>query len=187
MKKCPCYGVDNPEADNLAADFSERVFRAFDRKKPYLGEAFLPSSIQFTTYADAGKQVGPTPDGRKNGEPLCDSIGAVHGKDKKGPTALLKSAASLAQTLAAGTPVLNFRINKAYVKSALKPLIMGYFKLGGMQIQVSCLSKEDMLDALEHPEKHENLIVRIGGYSEYFNRLSTELKHTVINRTEHIF
>jgi len=52
-----------------------------------------------------------------------------------------------------------------------------------MQMQITCVSKEDMLDALKHPEKHENLIVRVGGYSEYFNRLSDEMKRTVIERT----
>ena len=186
LKNCPCYGVDDPEADSLAADFSEKVFKIFDEKKPYLGEAFLPASIQFDTYAISGKLVDATPDGRKKGAPLCDSIGAVHGKDKKGPTALLKSVAKLRQTLALGTPVLNIWLNKSYVKSSLKPLITGYFDLGGMQIQVNCLSREDMIDALAHPEKHENLIVRVGGYSEYFNRLSTEIKKTVISRTEHL-
>lgn len=60
-----------------------------------------------------------------------------------------------------------------------------FLSRGGMQIQVSCLSLEDMLDALEHPERHENLMVRIGGYSEYFNRLSDDLKKEVIKRTEH--
>jgi len=55
--------------------------------------------------------------------------------------------------------------------------------MGGMQMQITCVSKEDMLDALKHPEKHENLIVRVGGYSEYFNRLSDEMKRTVIERT----
>jgi formate C-acetyltransferase len=54
-----------------------------------------------------------------------------------------------------------------------------------MQLQVSCLSREDILDAMAHPEKHASLAVRIGGYSEYFNRLSPELKQTVLERTEH--
>jgi formate C-acetyltransferase len=61
--------------------------------------------------------------------------------------------------------------------------VLGYFAEGGMQLQLTCVNKEDMLDALEHPERHENLTVRIGGYSEYFNRLSPELKRTVIERT----
>ena len=54
-----------------------------------------------------------------------------------------------------------------------------------MQIQVSCLSREEILDAIEHPERHENLVVRIGGFSEYFNRLSPALQQTVLERTEH--
>jgi len=185
LRSCPCFGVDDECADSLAADFMRRVFDGFRKMKPYLGEAFLPSSIQFITYEDAGKMVGATPDGRGGGEPLCDSIGAVHGKDIKGVTALLNSVAKLPQREALGTPVLNLRLQKKQLKQYLRPLILGYFKQGGMQVQISCISREDMLDALEHPENHENLIVRIGGYSEYFNRLSEELKRMVIKRTEH--
>ena len=59
------------------------------------------------------------------------------------------------------------------------------FNNGGMQLQISCLSREEMLDAIEHPENHMSLVVRVGGFSEYFNRLSPELKQTIIERTEH--
>ena len=54
-----------------------------------------------------------------------------------------------------------------------------------MQLQISCLSREDIREAMQYPERHENLIVRIGGYSEYFNRLSAELQETVAARTEY--
>ena len=57
--------------------------------------------------------------------------------------------------------------------------------MNGMQLQVTCASKEELLDGLEHPEQHENLVVRIGGFSEYFNRLSPTLKQSVIDRTEY--
>lgn len=184
-KACPCVGVENAEADLFAAGLAKGVYDTFQQRKPYLGRAFLPSSIQFTTYADAGKCVGATPDGRAAGDPLCDCIGAVHGKDNKGATAYLNSAAKLPQAMALGTPVLNLKLRRQDVTAVLRPLVMGYFAGGGMQLQVSCLSREDMLDALEHPERHENLIVRMGGFSEYFNRLSDELKRSVIARTEH--
>lgn len=185
LQSCPCFGVDDENTDSLARDFTQQIFDGFKQKIPYLGKAFLPCSIQFVTYADAGKTVGATPDGRAAGEPLCDSIGPVHSKDKKGVTALLNSAAKLPQSDALGTPVLNLRLRKDHIKGYLRPLILGYFQQGGMQVQISCVSREDMLDALEHPEKHENLIVRIGGYSEYFNRLSLELRQMVIQRMEH--
>jgi formate C-acetyltransferase len=184
LRGCPCFGVDNPEADSLAADFAGAVFDLFSERTPYLGGRFLPSSIQFATYAVAGRGVGATPDGREAAAPLADSLGPIHGKDTAGPTALLNSVAKLPLHKAAGTPILNLRLKKDFLTTALKPLVMGFFAQGGMQVQISCLSREDMLDALEHPEAHRNLIVRIGGYSEYFNNLSRELKETVIQRTE---
>jgi formate C-acetyltransferase len=184
LRHCPCFGVDDEKADTLAADFMDRVFDIFNQRTPFLGGQFLPSSIQFATYADAGRQVGPTPDGRTAGSPLADSLGAVHGKDIAGPTALLNSVAKLPLYKAVGTPILNIRLKKQALSSSLRPLIMGFFDQGGMQVQVSCLSREDILDAVEHPDRHQNLIVRIGGYSEYFNRLSKELQETVLQRTE---
>jgi formate C-acetyltransferase len=184
LRCCPCFGVDNPAADHLAAAFAGAVFDIFSERAPYLGGRFLPASIQFATYADAGRGVGATPDGRAAASPLADSLGPIHGKDTAGPTALLNSVAKLPLHKAAGTPILNLRLKKGFLTAALKPLVMGFFAQGGMQVQISCLSREDMLDAREHPEAHRNLIVRIGGYSEYFNDLSRELQDTVIARTE---
>ncbi|MBE5766133.1 MAG: hypothetical protein E7335_02995 [Clostridiales bacterium] len=179
------HGVDNEEANAMAARVSGDLCAVFEGKTPYLGGKFLPSSIQFTTYADAGRGIGATPDGRKNGAPLCDCIGALQGNDIQGVTALLNSAASLCQAKLIGTPVLNVRLDAAKISKALQPLVKGYFDKGGMQMQVTCVSREDMLDAREHPEKYPNLVVRIGGYSEYFTRLSPELQQTVIDRTSY--
>ena len=64
-------------------------------------------------------------------------------------------------------------------------MIKTYFEMGGMQIQINVVDQKVLLDAIEHPEKHQDLIVRIGGYSEYFNRLSPALKQTVLERVEH--
>ena len=185
LKKCPCYGVDDEISDTLAADFAADIWNAFDQRKPWLGGMFLPSSIQFNTYLWSGKSVMVTPDGRRNGAPLCDSLAAIHGRDTKGPTAMLNSAARLHLNKATGTPVTNLRLSKEYIEKALRPLTLGYFNSGGMQLQITCVSREAMLDAQKNPEAHKNLIVRIGGYSEYFNRLDSELQQTVIDRTEH--
>ena len=84
-----------------------------------------------------------------------------------------------------GTPVMNLRIAKANLPTVLRPLTEAFFAGGGMQLQISSLSREEILDALGHPERHENLIVRVGGFSEYFNRLSPALKQDVLNRTEY--
>jgi formate C-acetyltransferase len=154
-----------------------------DDKKPPFGEGFLPASIQFMSQVEAGKKVGATPDGREAGAPLCDSLAAIFGKDTKGPTALLNSVTSLNLYRALGVPVLNFNINPDFRNEVLKALILGYMKQGGIQMQITCISREMLEEAYINPEEHKNLVVRVGGYSEYFYRLSDELKRMVIERT----
>jgi formate C-acetyltransferase len=87
--------------------------------------------------------------------------------------------------------ILNLRINASLLDSAelrakLKALLQSYFSMGGMQVQITALDPETLKDALLHPEKHQNLIVRIGGYTEYFHRLDHALQQEVIKRTAHL-
>lgn len=179
------FGNDNADANALAHRVSAQLYDMLEGRKPYYGSAFLPCSIMFRSVAIYGKQVGATPDGRSAGYPLCDSIGAIFGKDTKGPTALLNSVASLDLPRAVGTPVLNFCIDPAISDSNLKALILGFMALGGMQMQISCVSAEVLKDAYEHPDLHRNLVVRVGGYSDYFNNLTDEMKKVVISRSIH--
>ena len=178
-----CFGTDKKEVNEFAHKFSKTIFALTKRGKLVFGEGFLSSSIQFNSQALAGKNVGATPDGRENGAPLCDSLGAIFGKDALGPTALLNSVTSLDLKNALGVPVLNFNISNDFSEEVFKSLILGYMKKGGIQMQITHATKEELLDAYAHPENHNNLIVRVGGYSEYFNRLPNDLKLMVINRT----
>ena len=184
-KQCPCFGVDADRADLLGRELANRIYDCFQERECWPSGKYLTVSNQFTTYEYAGSMVHATPDGRGDWEPLCDSLGAVHGKDKEGPTALLSSTAKLPLERVTGTPIMNIRMRKEHLSTLLKPLVTAFFEKGGMQLQVSCLSREEMLDAIAHPEKHENLIVRVGGYSEYFNRLTPVLQQTVLARTEY--
>lgn len=183
LSDIPRHGNDSDKANAMAQQLSKDICSAFDDKTPYLGGRFMPSSIQFVTYTAAGKGVGATPDGRNNGAPLCDSIGAIHGNDKEGITALLNSAASICQQKMAGTPVLNVKMEVSQIQDTLEALIKGYFALGGMQVQITCVNKDDLIAAMDNPESYPNLIVRIGGYSEYFSRLTPELRRSVVERT----
>jgi pyruvate-formate lyase len=187
---CPRYGNDQPTVDEIAADIAQHVFAELRRHVPWRGGRFLPSCIMFTTYAREGAKVGATPDGRRAGEPLGDSIGPVAGRDRHGPTAMIKSVTRLPLQRALGTPVLNVRFNKELFDSnegrqAVRDLIRTYFGLGGMQIQISVLDQAVLRDAIAHPERHEDLIVRVGGFSAYFNSLSLDLRRTILDRTEH--
>lgn len=183
FRHCKKFGTDNEETNRLAKEFSEMYYSCFEGAKCYRGGIFLPSSHQFNRYGKEGKKVGPTPDGRKAGEPLCDSVAPIGGNATDGPTAALLSSSHLAQNKILGIPVYNLTLHKRYPKEVLKALIQGYFKSGGTQIQVTMISREELEDAMIHPEKHEDLVVRVGGYSEYFNRLTPELKEAVYKRT----
>ena len=188
---CPKFGNDIPAVDSLAAEIGAFVYREILSHECQRGGKFLPSHIMFETFVTAGQQVGATPDGRHARQPLGDSTGPVQGRDGNGPTAMLKSAAHLPQHLIAGTPVLNMRFSKQTIaqpegRRNLRALIETYFQMGGMQLQISVLDHAEIVDAMAHPDQHENLMVRIGGYSTYFNWLSPELKQEVLNRTEYM-
>lgn len=177
------YGKDNGKVNLFAKKLSKEIFETTKDGELVFGEGFLSATIQFQSYAEAGKRIGATPDGRAKGAPLCDSLGAIFGKDTNGPTALLNSVASLDLSSALGTPVLSFNLQNGFNDEVVKALVLGYMKKGGIQIQITHASREQLLDAYAHPEKHGNLIVRVGGYSEYFNRLTDDLKKVIINRT----
>ena len=190
LAAAPKYGNDHAGVDALAAEVADFVYREIRAFPCARGGRFLPSHIMFETFVWAGMEVGATPDGRRAGEPLADSAGPMQGRDTNGPTAMLRSVARLPQRLAVGTPVLNMRFLKSTLAGSearrrLRNLIETYFRLGGLQVQISVVDRAELEDALIHPEAHENLIVRIGGYSTYFNRLSQELKMEVIKRTEY--
>ena len=178
-----CFGVDNEEVNAFSHRLTETIFGMLQGKKTYYGEGFIPASIQFMSQVAAGIGIGATPDGRACAAPLCDSLGAIFGKDTKGPTALLKSVTSLDLKQMLGVPVLNFNINPSFNDEVLKGLILGYMSLGGIQMQITCISAQQLQEAYENPELHKNIVVRVGGYSEYFSRLSNELKRMVIDRT----
>jgi pyruvate-formate lyase len=190
LARCPRFGNDDPAVDSLAADIAEHVFLAFRRHTPWRGGRFLPSCIMFEVYGPEGGRLGATPDGRLAGQPLADSIGPYQGRDTHGPTAMLRSVTRLPLEMALGTPVVNIRFGKELFigeenRQRVRELLQAYFRMGGMQIQVSVVDQDVLRDAMAHPERHADLIVRIGGYSAYFNSLSPELKQAVLERSLH--
>lgn len=190
LKAAPKFGNDDAYVDDLAREVIGYAWRQLRSYRQVRGGRFLPSCIVFATYARAGQPVGATPDGRLAGTPLNDSVGAVAGRDCYGPTALLNSVIKLPLDLATGTPVLNLRFQKETLADrqgldGLVGLLRSFFERGGMQAQISVISKEEMLAAQETPEDYRDLLVRIGGYSEYFVRLDKALQDSVIARTEY--
>jgi len=189
LKNTDKFGNDIEWVDEIAHDIIDYTWEKTLQQKHDRGGILVPSVILFATYANAGKEVSALPNGRCAGQPLNDSIGAFEGADTNGPTALINSVLKLPQTKAFGTPVFNMRFSKNLLDSAggsknLIALINSYFQKGGLQAQITILSTEEMRAAQKEPEKYKDLIVRIGGYSEFFVYLSPQLQETVIRRSE---
>lgn len=190
LQSCPHYGNNDPYVDDIAVEISRHVFSEFMSHTPWRGGRFLASCLMFVTYGMFGAQVGATPDGRLAYTPVADSAGAVQGRDRSGPTALLRSVARVPHFLAPGTLVVNIRFTRRLfddhaLRDQLKALIRTYFDLGGMQLQINVVDQRVLQEALDNPEAHRDLIVRVGGYSEYFHSLDRDLQLSILERIEH--
>ena len=191
LSRCASYGNDEDAVDELARKVAELAFRAFLSRATWRGGRFVPACVLLNWYATWGTHCGALPDGRGAGTPIGDSAGPVQGRDRRGPTAMLRSVAKLPHHLAPGTLVVNARFSKNLFKAPeavgkLQDLVRSYFSLGGMQIQITVVDQETLRKAFRAPEEYADLIVRIGGFSAYWHELSPDLRRTVLERTEHM-
>lgn len=184
------FGNDIPEADEMAnrlygvhAEFN--TMHADSR-----GGHYTSGVWPVTTHVASGMHTAASPDGRKAGTPLVDGVGAVQGADRSGPTALLRSAASLANVDQwAGGNTCNIKFSASSVRTANALENMGrmartFMELGGQELQINVVDNSMLLDAQAHPENYQDLVVRVAGYSAYFTRLSRAVQDEIISRNE---
>ncbi len=185
----PKYGNDDDYADDILRMVFEYYFSAVDGRSSPRGATYRINLLPTTSHIYFGKMTGASPDGRKSGEPLSEGISPVQGADRFGPTAVLKSAAKIDHIRTGGT-LLNQKFTPAFLDSAegidkITRLIRSYFKMDGHHIQFNVVTAETLRQAQQEPEKYRDLIVRVAGYSDYFNDLGKDLQDEIIRRTEH--
>ena len=135
--------------------------------------------------------MGAMPDGRKSGEPLSDVESPYHGTDKNGPTALLRSVArAVDHIMLTDGAILNVRLDPTQFKNSeaierLASLIRGYFDMKGMQMQFNVVSSDTLRDAQKHPDRYQNLVVRVAGYCARFVTLDRTIQEDIIARLQH--
>lgn len=184
----PKFGNDIPEVDAYSVWVTNTFYHAFEYKKNTRGGKFIAGYYSTTTHYSFGKLTGALPNGRKKGLPFSSGIAPMNGADKKGPTALFNSITSINYLSAHNGTNVNAKFDTATLKGEhgkeiLKSLLLTYFKKGGMQIQLNVLDTEMLKDAKLHPEKYPSLVVRVSGYSAYFNDLSDAMKDEIIQRS----
>jgi formate C-acetyltransferase len=188
LNQSPKWGNDDDRADELMQVVFRAFLRAVDGRPSVRGGEYHIDMLPTTCHIYFGSVTGATPDGRKAQEPLSEGISPVQGADRKGPTAVLKSAGKMDQVRTGGT-LLNMKFSPESLAEEgdldnLAGLIRGYFRLGGHHIQCNVVSAETLRDAQAHPEAHRDLLVRVAGYSDYFCDISKELQDEIISRTE---
>ena len=189
FRNCEKFGNDSEEVDEITSRILNRFFTILKRNKTYRGGIFTGGCSTFNRAAGYGSRTAALPNGKRKGEPLlADSIAATPGRDKNGPTAHIKSVLRYNHTDACSGFVFQNKFEKKIFatekgKASFIALAKAFFAGGGQQYTVTVVSPEDLLDAKVHPENHRNLIVRVGGYSDYFVNLGDELQDNVIERT----
>jgi pyruvate formate-lyase/glycerol dehydratase family glycyl radical enzyme len=188
LDETPKYGNDDDYADGIASRVFESFFDAVDGRPNTKGGHFRINMLPTTSHVYFGSVVGATADGRYAGEPLSEGISPVQGADRKGPTAVLKSAAKIDHLKTGGT-LLNQKFTPQVIADnegleKLGHLIRAYFSMNGHHIQFNVVTAETLRRAQQEPEKHKDLIVRVAGYSDYFVDLGVELQNEIIRRTE---
>ena len=186
IQTLPKYGDADPETDRLVAELAQTFASQVD-KYTNGNKVFAPSFHTLAGHIGAGKLYGASLDGRLEGEPFAKNIGTSPGTARKELTSLIKSATTIDQSDFGGGQPLDISVDCSMLtskegKRKFQSLLQSYFKLGGLQMQVNGLSAETLQKAIKEPEKYNDLVVRIGGYSEYFNRLSNDIKHEMVKR-----
>lgn len=185
----PKWGNDDDYADDNARMVFEMFYDAVDGRPSPRGATYRINMLPTTCHVYFGSKINALPEGRLAGEPLSEGISPVQGADKFGPTAVLKSAAKIDHIRTGGT-LLNQKFTPSFFNgkdsiTKLGNLIRTYFRMDGHHIQFNVVSAATLKDAQKHPEKYRDLIVRVAGYSDYFNDLGEDLQNEIIRRTEH--
>jgi len=186
--RTPFFGNDDDYADEIAVRVFNDLCTAIEGKPNTRGGKTQLNMLSTTCHNYFGEVMGATPNGRFAHFAISDGTSASHGSDVNGPSALVKSLGKLDQTRSGGT-LLNVRFVPALLKREqdlvkFSSLIREYFKLGGHHIQFNIVDTATLKDAQENPDKYKGLLVRMAGYSDYFNDMNTQLQNDVIARTE---
>ena len=187
--KTPKYGNNDQYADDLMLRAFNMYFNAVDSRPAVNGGTYHIDMLPTTCHVYFGSVTGATPDGRFAREVQSEGISPAHGADRFGPTGVLMSAAKMDHLRTGGT-LLNQKLTPSLLVDEngiekLMALVRTYFRMDGHHIQFNVCDAETLRDAQKNPENYKNLIVRVAGYSDYFNDLGEALQNEIINRTEH--
>lgn len=189
INKIPHFGTNEAFTDQLAKRVYAMISDSCKDIPTIRNSKNLPSAFSFLEHMWHGEITPATPDGRKAGYPLNDGSSPVQGRETAGPTASILSTTTWNHKPFIGGIAVNMKFAPSAMEGEsaekMRTLIRTFMKRGGHELQISCVSRDTLIDAQKNPEAHRDLVVRIGGYSDYFTAQTPELQQEIIDRTEH--
>jgi formate C-acetyltransferase len=196
LNQAPKYGNDEDYVDSLIVEsygaYIGEMAKYHNTRygRGPIGGGYYPGTSSISSNVPSGSVVPATPDGRHAWTPLAEGCSPTQGTDTHGPTAVFKSIAKLPTMDIFGGVLLNQKLTPQMLtgdgqRAKLIALLRTFFEdLKGWHVQYNIVSRETLLDAKKNPAKHRDLVVRVAGYSAYFNDLAAETQDDIIARTE---
>ena len=186
LNDTPTYGNDDPRSDDIAEALFNAYYDVLNGRPNTKGGKYRVNLLPTTVHVYFGEVTGALPNGRKAGEPTSEGISPSQGRDRRGPTAIVKSAARIDHARTGGT-LLNMkflpRVLEGEGLDRLADLVKSYFDMDGHHLQFNVVDVETLRDAQANPDQYRDLIVRVAGYSDYFVDIGQALQEEIISRT----
>lgn len=177
------FGTGDAEANEIAKRVADMVLKTFDTMTTVRGAKIIPGAFSYRDHEIQGRSTPASPDGRKLGAPLNDGSCPVQGYDNLGPTLSLASTVAWEPSRFLGGTSVNVKINNGVESEKIVELIKGYLNTHGSQLQFNIVDTQTLLEAQKHPEQYKDLLVRIGGYSDFFVTIPKGLQDEIISRS----
>jgi formate C-acetyltransferase len=190
LEDLPKYGQDEARIDRLFQRVSDALADLCKGRRMEPDDApFVPGAFCWIKHEQLGSQCGATPDGRLAHAAFADGCGPAQGRETKGPTAAVLSVTRWDHQRWLGGLAYNMKFSRSMLadpqaRKALGDLVLTYLRRGGFETQINVVDRETLLAARAEPEKYRDLVVRIGGYTDYFTRLQEGMQDEIIARAE---
>lgn len=181
------YGTWEETEKGFSREMIRFLYETYQGYTNYRGGKYRPAYWTMTNHSGQGKITYALPNGRQANRPFASGITPVS-EAAADLTECFRSVGALGSLNIPGGEALNIKfttIRSRDEAALLGDFVEGYFKSGGQQVQFNIMSHEMLRDAREHPEKYPDLLVRVSGYSAYFNDLNDSMKEELITRTEY--
>lgn len=189
INKAPKFGNDIDEVDELAVKLVDHGCDVLEELSEKYQMSFHAQPFTYLWMIEQGQGTAATPDGRHKGESLAYSVSPMQGRDFNGLTAVLNSIAKFPTKRTPGTTSAIVEVDpKLFTDKnidVLADILLASAGKGLSNVQFNTIDADTLMDAKAHPEKYNNLAVRVSGFSQKFNLLTPEIQEHIIGRTKH--